>query len=295
MEYIKLNNGIKMPILGFGVYQISKEDCERCVTDALNVGYRHIDTAQSYFNEEEVGNAIVKSGIKREELFITTKVWIEHYGYEETKKSLDESLNKLKTPYIDLVLLHQPFNDIYGAWKALEEYYEAGKIKAIGISNFYPDRMVDIASFSRIKPMVNQIEVNPFNQQIEAQNWNKKYNITIESWAPFAEGKGELFSNKTLQKIGDKYQKTIAQVVLRWLIQRGIPVFPKSTHLERMKENFNVFDFVLCDEDMRVIETLDMNKSMFFSHQNPQMVEWFAKMVEQRKQNQDSSKEKKEW
>lgn len=283
MEYITLNNGLKMPILGYGVYQVSKEECQQCVMDALKVGYRSIDTAQSYFNEEQVGNAIVKSGVPREDIFLTTKVWIEHYGYEETLASVKESMEKLQTNYLDLLLLHQPFADIYGAYRALEELYEAGKVKAIGISNFYPDRMIDIASFSKIKPMVNQVEVHPLHQQEEAKQWMNKYNIQIEAWAPFGEGRGELFSNPVLAKIGEKYGKSVAQVILRWHIQRGVVVIPKTTHIERMKENFNVFDFTLSQEDMKLIAELDKKQSAFFSHQDPTMVEWFVKMVEERK------------
>lgn len=295
MKYVTLSNGVKMPMLGYGVYQVSKEECERCVLDALSVGYRHIDTAQSYFNEEEVGNAIVKSGIPREDLFITTKVWVEHYGYEETKNSIYDSLCKLQTNYIDLVLLHQPFADIYGAWRALEDLYADGKIRAIGISNFYPDRMVDICSFSRIKPMINQIELHPFNQQTEAQQWNEKYGVQIEAWAPFGEGRGGLFTNETIAEIGKKYNKTNAQVILRWELQRGIVVIPKSVHKERMEQNFDVFDFELTDEDMQIIAGLDKQESSFFSHRDPNMVEWFAKMVEERKHNNDHKKEKKNW
>lgn len=295
MEYITLHNGVKIPPLGYGVYQIAKEDCERCVLDALSVGYRHIDTAQSYFNEEEVGNAIAKSGIPREEIFLTTKVWIEHYGYENTKKSVYESMQKLKVNYIDLVLLHQPFGDYYGAWHALEDMYAEGKIRAIGISNFYPDRMIDLASFSRIRPMINQVETHPFNQQIEAQKWMEKYGVQIEAWAPFGEGRGGLFTNETIAKIAAKYHKTVAQVILRWELDRGIVVIPKSVHIERMKENFDVFDFKLSDEDMAVMAGLDKKQSSFFSHTDPNMVEWFVKMVEERKKNQNSKQEKKNW
>lgn len=283
MQYVTLRNGVKMPQLGYGVYQIGKEECERCVLDALEVGYRHIDTAQSYFNEEEVGNAIVKSGIAREELFITSKVWIEHYGYEETKKSVETSLRKLKTEYIDLMLLHQPFADYYGAWRALEELYAEGKLRAIGISNFYPDRMVDICSFSKIKPMVNQVELHPFHQQTEAQQWMEKYGVQTEAWAPFGEGRGGLFTNETIATIAKKYGKTVAQVIWRWELQRGIVVIPKSTHKERMAENFQVFDFELSAEDMSVMASLDRKQSSFFSHADPNMVEWFVKMVEVRK------------
>lgn len=283
MEYVTLSNGIKMPQLGYGVYQVSKNECERCVLDALSVGYRHIDTAQSYFNEEEVGNAIVKSGIPREEIFITSKVWIEHYGYEETKASVLESMRKLKTNYIDLMLLHQPFADYYGAWRALEDLYAEGKIRAIGISNFYPDRMIDLCSFARIKPMVNQVETHPHNQQIEAQKWMEKYGVQIEAWAPFGEGRGGLFTDKTLSKIANKYNKSVAQVILRWELQRNIVVIPKSVHIERMRENYDVFNFELSPNDMETIATLDKNQSSFFSHTDPNMVEWFVKMVEERK------------
>jgi 2,5-diketo-D-gluconate reductase A len=285
MEYVTLNNGIKMPILGYGVYQVTKDECERCVLDALKAGYRSIDTAQSYFNEEEVGSAIKKSGIPREDIFLTSKVWIEHYGYESCKKSVEESLKKLQTDYLDLMLLHQPFSDYYGAWRALEDLYEEGKLRAIGISNFYPDRMVDIASFARIRPMVNQIETHPYNQQTAAKLYMDKYGVQIEAWAPFGEGRGGLFEDKALKEIGYKYGKTTAQVMLRWHIQRGVAVIPKSTHYERMKENFNVFDFELSDSDMEIISALDKNESSFFSHYDPAMVEWFVKMVEERKNN----------
>lgn len=295
MEYVQLNNGLQMPILGYGVYQVTKEECERCVLDALKTGYRLIDTAQSYFNEEEVGNAIVKSSIPREEIFLTTKVWVEHYGYEETKKSVYDSMKKLQTEYIDLMLLHQPFSDYYGAYRALEELYQEGVLKAIGVSNFYPDRLVDIANFANIVPMVNQVETHVLNQQTEAKKWMDKYEVQIEAWAPFGEGRGGLFENFVLTAIGEKYGKTSAQVMLRWNIQRGVVVLPKSTHIERMEQNFNVFDFALSEEDMAAIAALDMQTSSFFSHYDPAMVEWFAKMVEERKHQHDSSKEKKNW
>lgn len=295
MNYVTLSNGVKMPMLGYGVYQVTKEDCERCVLDAIKSGYRLIDTAQSYFNEQAVGSAISKCGVKREELFITTKVWIEHYGYEETKKSVLESMKKLKTDYLDLCLLHQPFGDVYGAYRALEDLYDEGKIRAIGISNFYPDRMIDIASFSRIKPMINQIEIHPHNQQIASKVWHDKYGVQLEAWAPFGEGRGDMFNLPTLKAIGEKYHKTVAQVILRWHLQRGIVVIPKSTHIERMKENFDVFDFELSKDDMASIEALDKKQSAFFSHTDPNMVEWFVKMVEERKENKDCTKEKKEW
>lgn len=294
MEYVTLNNGVKMPILGYGVYQVTKEECERCVLDALEVGYRSLDTAQSYFNEEEVGNAIQKSGVARKDIFLTTKVWIEHYGYEQTRASVLESMQKLKTDYLDLILLHQPFADYYSAYRALEDLYTEGKVRAIGISNFYADRMIDLASFTKIKPMVNQVETHPLNQQIAAKDWMKKYDVQIEAWAPFGEGRGEMFSNPVLKTIADKYGKSVAQVILRWHIQRGVVVIPKSTHKERMAENVNVFDFALAEEDMTQIAALDKKESAFFSHQDPQMVEWFVKMVNERKQNHDSSKEKKE-
>ena len=295
MEFKTLSNGVQMTILGYGVYQVTKDECERCVSDALRAGYRHIDTAQSYFNDEEVGNAIQKSGIPREELFITTKVWVEHYGYDACRASVLESLHKLKTDYIDLMLLHQPFSDYYGAWHALEDIYEEGKLRAIGVSNFYPDRLVDICSFAKIRPMVNQVETHPLNQQTEAKKWMDKYGVQIEAWAPFGEGRGGLFQNEVLAAIGAKYGKSTAQVMLRWHIQRGVVVIPKSTHYERMVENFNVFDFTLTDEDMAAIAALDKKQSSFFSHYDPNMVERFAKMVEERKHQHDSSKEKKNW
>lgn len=284
-----------MPQLGYGVYQVTKEECERCVLDALDVGYRSIDTAQSYFNEEEVGSAIEKSGIDRKEIFLTSKVWIEHFGYEECKKSVLESMEKLRTDYLDLMLLHQPFGDTFGAWRALEELYKEGKLRAIGISNHYVDRMVEFANFTDIKPMVNQMEVHPFNQQKNLKEWADKYDIRLEAWAPFGEGRKGLFENEILKKIGEKYGKTTAQIMLRWHIQRGVIVIPKSVHKERMIENFNVFDFTLADEDMEQIVQMDTAASAFFSHQDPAMVEWFADMVEERKKNHDCTKEKKNW
>lgn len=286
MEQVTFYNGVKMPIVGYGVYQVSKEECERCVLDALAVGYRSIDTAQSYFNEEQVGNAIVKSGVPRKDIFLTTKVWVEHYGYEEAKKSVLESMRKLQTEYLDLVLLHQPFSDYYGAYRALEDLYDQGKLRAIGVSNFYPDRLVDIASFSRIKPMVNQVETHPFHQQAEAKKWMDKYGIQMEAWAPFGEGRGGLFENPVLAQLAEKYNKTTAQIVLRWHIQRGVVVIPKSTHKVRMEENLRVFDFALEPEDMNRISALDQKQSSFFSHSDPAMVEWFVKMVEERKKKQ---------
>lgn len=265
MEYVKLNNGVEMPLISFGVYQIPKEDTKRCVLDAIKSGYRGIDTAQSYFNESEVGDAIVECGVPREELFITTKVWVDHYGYEECKASVEESLRKLKTDYLDLCLLHQPFSDYYGAYRALEELYVEGKIKAIGVSNFYPDRLTDICMFDRkVIPAVNQVEVNPFNAQWCAQENMEKHGVKMEAWAPFGEGRNNLFTNETLVSIGKKYNKNSAQVMLRWLIQRGVIVACKSTHIERMQENINVFDFELTEEDMNSIKTLDTSNSLFF-------------------------------
>lgn len=288
MEYVKLNNGVEMPIISFGVYQIPKEDTKRCVLDAIKSGYRGIDTAQSYFNESEVGDAIVECGVPREELFITTKVWIDHYGYEECKASVEESLRKLKTDYLDLCLLHQPFSDYYGAYRALEELYAEGKIKAIGVSNFYPDRLTDICMFDRkVIPAVNQVEVNPFNAQWCAQENMEKHGVKMEAWAPFGEGRNNLFTNETLVSIGKKYNKSSAQVMLRWLVQRGVIVACKSTHIERMQENINVFDFELTEEDMNSIKTLDTSNSLFFSHSDPNMVEWFDKIVKERRVNED--------
>lgn len=286
MEYVTLSNGVKMPILGYGVYQVTKEECERCVLDALKAGYRSIDTAQAYYNEEETGNAIEKSGVPREDIFLTTKVWVTNYGYEQAKASVYESMRKLKTDYLDLCLLHQPFGDYYGAWRALEELYEESKIRAIGISNFYPDRMIDIASFAKIRPMVNQVETHPYNQQITAKEYMDKYDVQIEAWAPFGEGRGGLFEDEVLKSIGEKYHKSTAQVMLRWNIQRGVVVIPKSTHYERMVENFNVFDFKLSDEDMQAIKALDKAESSFFSHYDPKIVEWFMQMVAPKNNNQ---------
>lgn len=285
-----------MPLISFGVYQIPKEDTKRCVLDAIKSGYRGIDTAQSYFNESEVGDAIVECGVPREELFITTKVWIDHYGYEECKASVEESLRKLKTEYLDLCLLHQPFSDYYGAYRALEDLYAEGKIKAIGVSNFYPDRLTDICMFDRkVIPAVNQVEVNPYNAQWFAQENMEKHGVKMEAWAPFGEGRNNLFTNETLVSIGKKYNKSSAQVVLRWLIQRGVIVACKSTHIERMQENINVFDFELTEEDMNSIKTLDTSNSLIFSHNDPNMVEWFDKIVKERRVNEDCRKENKKW
>lgn len=276
MEYVKLNNGIMMPVLGYGVYQVTPEECERCVSEALQVGYRSIDTAQAYANEEGVGNAICKSGIPREELFITTKVWISNAGYDKAKASIIESLNKLQTDYVDLLLIHQPFNDYYGTYRAMEEAYKAGKARAIGVSNFYPDRFIDLAGFCEVKPAVNQVETHVFNQQVKPQQIMQEYGTQIMSWGPFAEGRNNFFTNETLVAIGNKHGKSVAQVALRFLIQRGVVVIPKSTHKERMIENFNVFDFALDDKDMQAIAALDKKESLFFSHYDPEIVKWFV-------------------
>ena len=277
MEYVTLNNGVKMPRVGFGVYQIADtKQCEQAVLDAIEVGYRLIDTAQSYGNEEAVGNAIKKSGVPRKELFITTKVWITNYGYNQTIASVEASLKKMQLDYLDLVLLHQPFNDYYGAYRALIDLYKKGKIKAIGVSNFYPDRLVDLALFNEVKPAVNQVEVNVFHQQIEAQTYNEKYGVQMEAWAPFAEGRNNMFSNPELQEIGNKYNKSIAQVILRWLVQRNIVPLAKSVKKTRMQENINIFDFELSDEDMQKISAMDKKESSFFSHYDPATIEMIA-------------------
>ena len=282
MEYVTLNNGIKMPLLGYGVYQVTKEECEACVLDAIKVGYRLIDTAQSYFNEEAVGNAIEKCGVPREELFITTKVWISNYGYDKTRESVLNSMKKLKVDYLDLVLLHQPFADYYGAYHALEDLYKEGKLRAIGVSNFYPDRLSDICAFNEITPQINQVETNPFNQQIEAQENMIKNNVQIEAWAPFGEGRNDMFNNPVLKKIADKYQKSVAQVILRWLTQRGVVALAKSVNPNRMQENFTIFDFKLSDDDMNTIKELDTKNSLFFNHQDPNTVDMFVQFVKQR-------------
>lgn len=279
MEYVTLNNGVKMPKLGYGVYQIDPAEAERCVLDAISVGYRSIDTAQAYSNEEGVGNAIVKCGVPRDELFITTKVWISNSGYEKAKASIEESLRKLQTNYIDLLLIHQPFGDYYGTYRAMEEAYKAGKVKAIGVSNFYPDRFIDIHHFAEIKPAINQVETHVFQQQKTAKEYLKKCGAQIESWGPFAEGKNDYFNNPVLKEIGAKHGKSSAQVALRFLMQSDVVVIPKSTHKERMEENFNVFDFTLTAEEMSAIEALDGSESLFFSHYDPEIVEWFMTMA----------------
>ena len=279
MDYVTLNNGVKMPKLGYGVYQTPPEETERCVLDAIRIGYRSIDTAQAYGNEEGVGNAMVKCGLPREELFITTKIWISNYGYEKAKASIEESLKKLQTGYIDLLLLHQPFGDYYGAYRAMEEAYKEGKVRAIGVSNFYPDRYLDIFHFSEIKPAVNQVETHVFQQQKVAKKYMEKHGTQIMSWGPFAEGKNDYFQNPVLKEIGAQYGKSVAQVALRFLLQSDVVVIPKSTHENRMKENFDVFDFALTEEDMKKIQTLDTGKSLFFSHYDPETVEWFMTMA----------------
>lgn len=276
MQYVTLNNGVKMPILGYGVYQVDPAECERCVLDAISVGYRLIDTAQAYNNEEGVGAAIEKCGVPRDELFIVSKVWISNAGYEKAKASIDESLKKLKSDYIDLMLIHQPFGDYYGTYRAMTEAYKEGKLRAIGVSNFYPDRLIDICQFQEVVPSINQVETHPFNQQIEANKIMKKYGVQIMSWGPFAEGKNNIFGNEVLNEIGAKYGKSAAQVILRFLIQSDVVVIPKSTHKERMEENFNVFDFELSDEDMSRITALDGGESLFFSHYDPNTVEFLT-------------------
>lgn len=279
MEYVTLNNGVKMPVLGYGVYQTPPEQTEKCVLDAINVGYRSIDTAQAYGNEEGVGNALAKCGLPREEFFITTKVWITNAGYEKAKASIEESLRKLQVSYIDLLLIHQPFGDYYGTYRAMEEVYKAGKVMAIGVSNFYPDRYIDLHHFAEIKPAVNQVETHVFQQQKTAKEYLKKNGTQIESWGPFAEGKNDYFNNPVLKEIGANYSKSVAQVALRFLIQSDVVVIPKSIHKERMEENFNVFDFALTAEEMAKVEALDGGESLFFSHYDPKTVEWFMTLV----------------
>lgn len=277
MNKVTLNNGLEMPILGFGVFQVNAlKLCEQSVLDAIDTGYRSIDTAASYMNEEAVGNAIKKSGIAREELFITTKLWVSDAGYENTLKAFERSLNKLQLNYLDLYLIHQPYGDVFGSWRAMQELYNQGKIKAIGVSNFQPDRIIDLITNSGFTPAVNQVETHPFNQQIETQKFLQDNNVQIESWGPFAEGKNNLFSNELLKTIGNKYHKSVAQVVLRWLTQRGVVVIPKSVRKERIEENLNVFDFELTAEEMQTIQVLDTRASLFFDHRDPAMVKWLS-------------------
>jgi 2,5-diketo-D-gluconate reductase A len=286
MQSVQLNNGLEMPMLGFGVFQVTDlAECERSVIDAINTGYRLIDTAASYMNEVAVGNAIKKSGVSRDKLFITTKVWIQSDGYEGTKRSFDQSLKKLQLDYLDLYLIHQPMGDVYGTWRAMQDLYKEGKIRAIGVSNFQPDRLIDLIVHNEIIPAVNQIETHPFHQQIETQQFLQENNVQIESWGPFAEGKNNIFHNELLSSIAGKHNKTIAQVILRWLIQRGVVAIPKSVRKERMEENFNIFDVELSAEDMEAIKSLDTNKSSFFNHRDPVMVKWLG----ERKLEDDNS------
>lgn len=275
MQKLKLNNGIEMPIIGYGVFQVSPDECERCVTDALAAGYRMIDTAQAYNNEEGVGAAVQKSGIPRDELFLVSKVWISNYGYEKARVSIDESLRRLKTDYIDLMLLHQPFCDRYGAYRALEDAYKEGKLRAIGVSNFYPDHFIDLASNMEIAPAVNQIETHVFDQQKDAMRYAREYGTRIMAWGPLAEGRNNFFTNPVLAAIGAKYGKSVAQVALRWLTQRDVIIIPKSVHVDRMKQNLDIFDFTLSDGDMAEIAALDTGKSLFFDHHDPETVKMF--------------------
>lgn len=277
MQKVTLNNGVEMPILGFGVFQIQDEnECEQAVYDAIMAGYRLIDTAASYLNEEAVGRAIKRSGVPREELFITTKMWVQDAGYESTKKAFGNSLERLQLDYLDLYLIHQPFGDVYGSWRTMEELYRDGKVKAIGVSNFHPDRLVDLILHNEVVPAVNQVETHVFNQQIESQNIMKENNVQIESWGPFAEGKNNMFENEILVSIAEKQKKSVAQVILRWLTQRGVVAIPKSVRKERIIENFNIFDFELSQEDLEKIATLDTKESLFFSHRDPEMVKWIS-------------------
>lgn len=279
MKYVALSNGVKMPQLGYGVYQTPPEETERCVLEAIDVGYRSIDTAQAYGNEEGVGSAIAKCGLPREEFFITTKIWISNAGYEKATASIEESLKKLQTEYIDLLLIHQPFGDYYGTYRAMEDAYKAGKVRAIGVSNFGPDRFLDIHHFSEIKPVVNQVETHVFQQQKLAKEYMKKNGTQIMSWGPFAEGKNDYFNNPVLKEIAKAHEKSTAQIALRFLLQSDVVLIPKSTHKVRMEENFNIFDFSLNEEEMKKIEALDGGESLFFSHYDPQTVEWFLTLV----------------
>lgn len=277
MQTVKLNNGVEIPILGFGVFQITDPaECEQCVVDAIQTGYTHIDTAASYMNEEAVGRGIKRSGVPREDLFITTKLWIQSNGYENTLRAFDRSLNRLQLDYVDLYLIHQPYGDVYGEWRVMEELYEQGKIRAIGVSNFHPDRIMDLMIHNKITPAVNQIEVSPFHQRTDTQPFFQENGIAIEAWAPFAEGKNDIFQNELLSSIGAKYNKSVAQVILRWVTQRGIIALAKSSRKERMKENIDVLDFELSAEEMAAIATLDTNTSCFFDHRDPAMVKWLG-------------------
>ena len=274
---VRLNNGVAMPLLGFGVFQVTDtEECERSVAEAIRTGYPLIDTAAAYGNEQAVGNAIKRSGVAREELYITTKLWIQDAGYERTKPAFERSLQRLQLEYLDLYLIHQPFGDVYGAWRAMEELYREGRIRAIGVSNFQPDRIMDLIVHNEVVPAVNQIETHPFNQQIETQKFLQENNVQIESWGPFAEGKNNIFQNEVLLSIAGKYKKTVAQVILRWLTQRGVVVIPKSVRKERIAENFSIFDFELSSEDIDAIKALDTKVSSFFDHRDPAMVKWLG-------------------
>lgn len=275
MQKVTLNNGVEMPQIGYGVFQVSPDECERCVSDALKTGYRMIDTAQAYHNEEGVGAAVRKSGIPREELFLVSKIWISNYGYEKAKASIDESLRKLGTDYLDLMLLHQPFCDRYGAYRALEAAYKEGKLRAIGVSNFYPDHFIDLASNVEIVPAVNQVETHVFDQQTEAQKYMEEFGTRIMAWGPLAEGRNNFFTNPVLAAIGAKYGKSVAQGALRWLTQRGVIIIPKSVHVERMEQNLDIFDFTLSEEDMAEIARLDTGRSLFFDHHAPETVKMF--------------------
>jgi 2,5-diketo-D-gluconate reductase A len=279
VQKVVLNNGVEMPILGFGVFQVpDAEECERSVYHAIQTGYRLIDTAAAYMNEDAVGKAIKRSGVPREDIFVTTKLWIQDAGYENTKRAFEKSLKKLQLDYLDLYLIHQPFGDVYGSWRAMEELYHNEKIKAIGVSNFHPDRVIDLIIHNKVIPAVNQIETHPFHQQVETQRFLEDNKVQIESWGPFAEGKNNLFQNDLLKGIGKAYNKSVAQVVLRWLIQRGVVVIPKSVRKERIEENFNVFDFELSTEDMEAIKTLDTKSSLFFDHRDPARVKWLSEV-----------------
>jgi 2,5-diketo-D-gluconate reductase A len=277
MQKVVLNNGVEMPLLGFGVFQMSDlVECERCVADAIEAGYRLLDTAASYGNEEAVGRAIQKSGVARDEIFVTTKLWLADAGYERTKAAFQRSLDRLQLDYLDLYLIHQPYGDVYGAWRAMQELYREGRIKAIGVSNFHPDRIMDFIVHNEVVPAVNQIETHPFQQQIETQKFLQEHKVQIESWGPFAEGKNNIFHNDVLLSIAERHGKSVAQVILRWLTQRGIVAIPKSVRKERMAENFSVFDFELSPDNMEAIATLDTKQSLFFDHRDPAMVKWLG-------------------
>ena len=295
MMYVTLANGVEVPQLAYGVYQVEPGECERCVREALEIGYRHIDTAQSYFNEEQVGAAIAASDVDRSDVFLTTKVWIEHYGEGSTRASVEGSLRKLGTDYLDLVLLHQPFGDVYGAWRDLVRLYEEGRVRSIGVSNFYVDRLVEFCEFNDVAPMVNQMETHPLNQQVELMEWESRYDVRPDACAPFGEGRGGLFENPVLMEIGESHGRSAAQVMLRWNLQRGVIVLPKSVHRDRMEQNFDVFGFELTEDEMERIAALDTATSAFFDHRDPAMVGWFSKMVEERGGRHDSSREEKRW